>query len=152
MFSLAFILVAITFSSSALKAQDGPAFEAGSVFVVTMTKTMANEQQEYLRMLNAYFLPRLEREKEEGLILSYKVLAGADANPDDFDLMVLVEYENMAALDPSPEKAAKRAAIQKELLEKLGGQEKLDAIIDKYPEVRTIYGRKLMRERAPAQD
>ena len=46
----------------------------------------------------------MEAAKKEGLVLSYKILAGASANPDDWDILLLAEYENFAAFDDMDDK------------------------------------------------
>lgn len=45
----------------------------------------------------------MDAAKAEGHILSYLILASQPSNRDDWDLMLLVEYPNMAALDNSRE-------------------------------------------------
>jgi hypothetical protein len=46
----------------------------------------------------------LEEAKKQNLIVEYKILLGDAATPQDFDILVMVESKNMAALDNAREK------------------------------------------------
>ena len=84
--------------------------------------------------------------KEQGLIKSFKLLAGDAATKEDFDVMMLVELENMAALDETPEREAKWKAIRDAMKSKVGGQEKVDGLRVAISSKRDFLGTKLMRE------
>ena len=79
------------------------------------------------------------------MIKSYKLLTGGYSNMDDFDLMLLVEIENMAALDETPEREAKWKAVREKVRASLG-QDAEDEIQATYRKIRSIQGSKLMRE------
>ena len=76
----------------------------------------------------------------------YRVLAGDAATKEDFDVMMLVELENMAALDETPEREAKWTAIREAMKSKVGGQEKVDGLRAAISGKRDFLGTKLMRE------
>jgi hypothetical protein len=46
----------------------------------------------------------MEEEKKQGLIMDYKVLIGDSSNREDFNILLMVEYKNMAAFDGLREK------------------------------------------------
>ncbi len=81
-----------------------------------------------------------EEAKKEGLILSYKILSGPAANKDDWDLLLMVEYKNLAALDGVAEKFQ---ALQRKLI---GPEEQQKAGYAKRSELREILGDKTVRE------
>jgi hypothetical protein len=86
----------------------------------------------------------MEEAKKEGLIVSYKVLLGPAANEDDFNLVLMIENENMAVFDYDPERDAKFDAIQKKVAESMEGE--FDSTVENYENIRQLYGTKLMRE------
>ena len=48
----------------------------------------------------------MEEAKSEGLIVSYKILSGAAANKEDFNLVLMIENKNMASFDPDEQRKA----------------------------------------------
>lgn len=127
-------------------AQEESPFKDGSVFRVTMVRTEANSQDDYFKQLDQIYYPTMTQAKEQGLIKSFKLLAGDAANKEDFDVILLVEMENMAALDDTPEREAKWKAIREGMKTKMGGQEKVDGLRAAINGKRDFLGSKLMRE------
>jgi len=115
-------------------------FEEGSVYAMTFVRTEANMRDVYLRNLIGLWKKNMEDAKAEGLILSYKVLSSPPANREDWDLVLMVEYKNMAALDGWDEKIEKiiekRGMAPEQIIEKDIKREKL----------RDILGTKIVRE------
>ena len=143
--SLSTLLVLSTIGFSSF-AQDGSPFKDGSVYRVTMVRTDANSQDDYFKQLDQIYYPTMMQAKEQGLIKSFKLLAGDAATKEDFDVMMLVELENMAALDETPEREAKWKAIRDAMKSKVGGQEKVDGLRVAISSKRDFLGTKLMRE------
>ena len=141
--STAVVLSTLAFSSFA---QDESPFKDGSVFRVTMVRTEANSQDDYFKQLDQIYYPTMVQAKEQGLIKSFRLLAGDAANKEDFDVILLVEMENMAALDETPEREAKWKAIREGMKTKMGGQEKVDGLRAAINTKRDFLGSKLMRE------
>ncbi len=127
------------------QAQDEPKTKDGSVFTVGMVRTGANTDQDYLDQLAGYWIPQMEAAQAQGLIMSYRVLSGNFSNADDFNVMMLVEYPNLAALDPDPAREAKWKAIRDGLTTKFGGPDKLKAMRTGLNDLRTYQGEKVMR-------
>ncbi len=135
----------LMFSASTAQAQDEAKTKTGSVFTVRMVRTDAMSKQDYLNQLTVYYIPQMEAAKAQGLILSYRILSGTYSNEDDFDVMMMLEFPDMAALDPDPAREAKWKAIRDELNTKMGGPEKLKAMRSTLDDLRTFQGEKIMR-------
>jgi|GEM_PF-240906 len=139
------LLVGLMLPATRAQAQDEPMTKDGTVFTVSMVRTGANSMTEYLNYLTTYYIPSMEAAKTAGLILSYRILSGDFSNEDDYNVMLMVEYPNLAAMDPDPAREAKWKALRDELTAKIGGEEKLKAMREGVGEIRTFQGEKLMR-------
>ena len=140
-----FSLVLLLGLPSIAQGDDKDLYRDGSVYRVTMVRTEANSMDDYLEQLSRMYMPMMKAAQEAGLIKSYKLLTGGYSNMDDFDLMLLVEIENMAALDETPEREAKWKAVREKVRASLG-QGAEDEIQATYRKIRSIQGSKLMRE------
>ena len=123
-----------------VRAQSDAPYTEGPVWGITMVKTKPGMSDDYLKTLAKIYKSTNDEMKKQGLIMDYKVLLGNDANPQDFDILLMVEYKNMAAFDGLREKADPIA-------DKILGSEDVQrqgAI--KRMEIREIMGNKLMRE------
>jgi hypothetical protein len=120
-------------------AQPAPYIE-GSVWDVTLIKVKHGMGDEYLRSLASTWKVENEEAKKQGLILSYKILSGSAANETDWDLMLMVEFKNMASLDGADEKFR---AIDPKIY---GTEEQMKTLLVKRVEIREVFGDKLMRE------
>jgi hypothetical protein len=127
-----------------LTAQEEDLYEDGTVWSLTFVRTGANKSDEYLKGLSQTWSASMEEAKKEGLILSYKILAGNAANEDDFDLVLMIENKNMASFDPDETRDAKFDAIEKKIRENMG--DNYDATITNYNDIRDLLGTKVMRE------
>ncbi len=85
-------------------AQSDAPYTEGPVWNITMVKAKAGMGDEYLKGLAKTFKGSLEEAKKQNLILDYKILLGSAATPQDFDILLMVESKNMAALDNAREK------------------------------------------------
>lgn len=139
------LCVGLILSGTTAQAQDEAKTKSGSVFTVRMNHSHAGSKREYLNLLTEYYIPQMEAAKAQGLILSYQILSGTYSNEEDFDVMMLMEFPNLAALDPDPAREAKWKAIRDDLAVKLGGEEKVKAIGSKFDDLRTFRGEKVMR-------
>lgn len=139
------LFVGLALSTGTALAQEEPKTKDGTVFSVGMVRTGANTDQQYLDQLAGYWIPQMEAAKVQGLILSYRVLSGNFSNEDDFNVMMLVEYPNLAAMDPDLAREAKWKAIRDDLTAKLGGEDKLKAMRSGLDDLRTYQGEKIMR-------
>lgn len=81
---------------------------------------------------------------KEKLIKSYKVLMGSASNRADFDLLLMIESENMASFDPDPVRDKKMAELDKKIMDSMGDEYKKTIV--NYETLREITGNKIMRE------
>src|SRR5437867_3384266 len=121
-------------------AQSDAPYTEGTVWNITMVKAKPGLGDQYLRGLAKTFKGTLDEAKKQNLIISYKVLLGAAATPNDFDILLMVESKNMAALDNGREKFD---PIAQKIEGSVEAQEKT---MTKRLEIREIMGDKLMRE------
>jgi hypothetical protein len=78
--------------------------------------------------------------KAAGIILSYKVIGAEAHNPSDWNLMLMVEYKDLASLEANEDKAD-------ELLQKMfGGDEKMMQGFKDRSDIREVLGTRLARE------
>jgi hypothetical protein len=110
------------------------------VWQLTMVKAKFGMGDDYLKGLAKTFKGTLEEAKKQDLIMDYKILLGDAANAQDFDILLMVESKNMAALDNSREKFD---PISKKVEGSLD-QQRATAV--KRQDIREILGTKLMRE------
>jgi len=137
-FCLAGLLLFICLPATST-AQQAP-YTEGSVWGITLVRVKSGMGDDYLRSLASAWKTRNEALKKQGLILSYKILSGDAANKDDWDMMLMMEYKNMASFDGFDEKFR---AIEAKVV---GSEEQLKNIMIKRIDVREIFGSKVMRE------
>jgi hypothetical protein len=115
-------------------------YTEGPVWTLTMVKTKTGLSDEYLKQITGTVKPVYDEEKKQKIILDYKILEGDAMGPQDFNLLILVEYPNMAALDGLRDK-------MDPIVEKvMGPEDQRRATAVKRLDVREILGTKTMRE------
>jgi hypothetical protein len=126
--------------ASLCSAQSDAPYTEGPVWNITMVKTKAGMGDEYLKGLAKTLKVGLEEAKKQGLILDYKILLGEAATPQDFDILLMVESKNMAALDNVREK------FDPIFRKAVGTPDQQKEVAVKRLDIREIMGDKLMRE------
>ena len=121
-------------------AQSDAPYTEGSVWNITMVKTKPGMDDQYLKGLARTFKGNLDEAKKQKLILSYKILIGSAATLNDFNILLMVESKDMAALDNGREKFD---PIAKKIE---GSVEEQEKTMVKRLDIREIVGDKLMRE------
>ena len=129
----------VTWSGLCSAQSDAP-YTEGPVWQITMVKTKYGMSDDYLKGLAKSFKGTLDEAKKQNLILDYKILIGDAANPQDYDILLMVESKDMAAFDNSREKFDPIA----KKIEGSTDQQRATAV--KRLEIREIMGDKLMRE------
>ena len=117
-------------------------YDSGTVWTLSIIRIDANMDDEYLERLSKTWKASMDEAKKDQLILDYKILKGSATNQDDFNLLLMVEFKNMASMDPDPVKDAKWKAIRERIRARPDHQE----IIQRYGEIRQFFGQKVMRE------
>jgi hypothetical protein len=119
---------------------NGVPYTEGGVWTITFVKTKAGLDDDYLRQISGTVKPTYEEMKKQKIILDYKVLSGDAAGRDDFNVMIMVEYPNMAALDGLREKT------DPVLAKVMGSEDQRRDMAVKRLDIRDILGTKTMRE------
>ena len=133
------IALSTLFTGVCLAQSDAP-YTEGTVWTITMVKTKPGMTDDYLKGLSKSLKASLEEGKKQGFIVSYKVLLGEASTPSDYNIMTMVEFKNMAALDGL---RAKTDPIAQKMI---GGEDQQREAAMKRTELREILGSKLMRE------
>lgn len=115
-------------------------YTEGTVTQVTFVRTKAGMTDDYLKNLAKNYRLAMDEAKKGNAIVSYRMFLGDPANQDDFDIMLMVEYKNMAALDGVREKMD---PIEMRIA---GGEDQARQGSIKRSEIRDILGTKTMRE------
>jgi hypothetical protein len=137
-YTLIILAFALTFGTSAFAQEKS--YKDGSVWQVGFIKVGANMHVEYLNNLKSNWEATHAEAVKQGLILSYKILHGTAANPDDWDVMLMTEYKSLAAMEGIDDKWQ---AISKKVI---GGEEAMKKLNESRVSMRTIYGGKLLKE------
>ena len=115
-------------------------YNEGPVWTLTMIKTKTGLADEYLKQITGTVKPVYDEEKKQNIILDYKILNGEASSPQDFNIVILVEYPNWAAFDHLRDK-------MDPIVEKvMGTEDQRSATAVKRLEIREILGTKTMRE------
>ena len=108
---------------------------------VTTIKVDSNMIDKYLEGLATTWAPSNDVAVELGQIKGYNIYVSDLPNSGDFNVILVTQMENAAALQPSKDRFdAFMAKWSKE------NQKKSDAVVVTYPNIRTITGEYLMRE------
>ena len=150
-FSLAIIIAAVagvvsvcsaqnSASAAATTTQSTAPYTEDGVWQVTMVKTKPGMSDDYLTALATIFKSTNDEAKKQGIIKDYKILIGDAATQQDYDILLMIEYPNMAALDGLREKTDPIGA------KIVGAEDQQRQLAVKRLEIREIMGDKTMRE------
>jgi hypothetical protein len=129
----------ITTSTAVIRGSSAP-YTEGPVWTITMVKTKAGMGDDYFKQISQSVKPVYDEEKKQRIILDYKILDGDAAGAQDFNILIMVEYPNMAALDGLRDK-------MDPIVEKvMGSEDQRRATAVKRLDIREILGTKTMRE------
>jgi len=112
----------------------------GSVWNLQFIRVKPGLQDDYLNGIRATTKRLLDDEKRQGLVLSYHFISSPSATPQDWDLLIMIEYKNYAALDGLREK------IEPVVARVFGGESERRTMSGKRNEIREVVGSKLGRE------
>jgi len=74
-------------------------YEQGTVWSISRIETKPGMLDDYMAYLNGPWRAIQEADKKRGNVISYKVLSLADARDHEPDLILMIEYKNMAVFD-----------------------------------------------------
>ena len=127
-------------ASATTAAPTGAPYTEGPVWDISMIKTKTGMDDDYLKQLAGALKPIYEEEKRARIILDYKILIGDASSRDDYNILIMVQYANMAALDGLREKT------EPIMSRVMGGEDQRRQLAVKRLDVREILGNKTMRE------
>ena len=108
---------------------------------VTTVKVDSNMIDKYLEGLRDTWAPANDAAKELGQIEGYSIFVSELPNSGDFNVVLVVDFKDSAALQPEKEKYD---AFMKKWGE--ANRKKSDKIVLTYPDIRHITGEYMMRE------
>jgi hypothetical protein len=137
---LAFTIVCFAQSNATTVKGSNAPYNEGPVWTLTMIKTKTGLSDEYLKQITGTVKPVYDEEKKQKIILDYKILSGEASGPQDFNILILVEYPNWAAFDNLRDK-------MDPIVEKVMGTEnqRRETAVKRL-DIREILGTKTMRE------
>jgi hypothetical protein len=137
--TLLFVLALLVVMPMSATAQTAP-YQEGSVWELSFIRVHPGMGDEYLNNLRGNWARSLEAMKAQGVVTSYKLISSEPATRDDWGLLLMVEYPNMAALDRTDALSRQIAA------QMAGGDEAQRAGVTQRAQIREIIGGKLGRE------
>ena len=127
-------------STSSTTTTMGAPYTEGTVWAITMVKTKPGMGDDYIKGLAKTYKTAMEEEKKANVIVSYKILLGESSNEADYNMLLMIEYKNMAAFDGLRDKLDPIAQ------KVLGSEDERRQAAVKRTEIREILGSKVMRE------
>jgi hypothetical protein len=124
--------------AASTKGSNAP-YNEGPVWTLTMVKTKTGLGDDY-KQITGTVKPVYDEEKKQKVILDYKILNGEASGPQDFNILILVEYPNWAAFDNLRDKMDPIVA------KIMGTEDQRRATAVKRLDIREILGTKTMRE------
>ena len=115
-------------------------YTEGAVWQITMVKTKPGMGDDYLKALAKIFKSTNDEAKKQGIITDYKILIGDAATQQDYDMLLMIQYPNMAALDGLRDKTDPIGAKM------IGNDDQQRQLAVKRVEIREIMGDQTMRE------
>ena len=115
-------------------------YATGSVWTIGYIETKPGKFDAYLKNLEGEWLRYIKAQKDDGDVLSYKILAVAAPRDGEPNLMLMVEWKNMAVFDRSEE-------YWEELAQRLSGS--VDKLVEKSVDrekLRKLRGEMITRE------
>jgi hypothetical protein len=127
-------------SAATPKTGSAAPYNEGPVWTLTMIKTKTGLGDEYIKQITGTVKPVYDEEKKSKVILDYKILNGEASNPQDFNIVILVEYPNWAAFDSLRDK------MDPIIAKVMGSEDQRREMAVKRLDIREILGTKTMRE------
>lgn len=115
-------------------------FHNGSVWDIQYIRVKPGMDDAYMTYLSGQWKSMHEAFKKEGLILSYKVIGCEGHSPNDFNLMLMTEYKDLATMEANE---SKFDSISEKIV---GDSSKQQQGYKDRAEIREIVGGRLSRE------
>ena len=115
-------------------------YHEGPVWDIAFIRAKPGMEDRYLRYLAEDWKREQEAMKKAGYILDYKVIVTEPHGPQDFNVMLMTEFKDLASLEANSEKAE---ALGQQLF---GGQPKIESGYQDRASYREVLGDRLARE------
>ena len=121
-------------------AQVNRPFHNGSVWNISFIRMKPGMETAYLDYLAGPWKANQEAAKKEGLILSYRVITTEGHNPNDWNVMLMTEYKDLATMEANEDKgdALAQKVVGPDEKQRQGYKDRL--------EIREVMGDRLARE------
>jgi hypothetical protein len=119
---------------------EGHNFKTGTVWIVLFVRVMPGKDGVYFNYLADVWKRQQELLKQDGVILSYKVLQTNQIHKDDFNVVLMTEYKSRASID---ENQGKLDTVVRQVT---GTDEVTMAAYREREKVRRFFGGKICRE------
>lgn len=140
-------LIFLSLLFSPILAQEGETWETQQdVWDVTTIRILPNAGQQYLNNLRRTWVTAMEESKKLGLISDFRILSSVTDNSQGYNLMLVVHYPSLAALDATEERRAKWRQLDENLEKIISNEESQQISATVYPKVREILDHTLLRE------
>ena len=134
------LVVCVLLLGASIYAQVNRPTHDGTVWALSFVHVKAGMSPAYDKYLASDWKKMEDSLKGAGITLSYKVIATEAHSPSDWNLMLMVEYKDLASLEANQDKADS-------LLDKMfGGDEKVMQGYKDRSEIREAVGTRLARE------
>jgi hypothetical protein len=137
--TLLFVLTLLAVVPMSAAAQAAP-YREGSVWDLSFIRVQPGMGDDYLNNLRSNWRRSMEAMKAQGVVTSYKIISSEPGSRDDWGLLLMVEYPNMAALDRTD------ALLRQITAQAAGGEAAERAGVAQRAQIREIIGGKLGRE------
>lgn len=138
--NLAISFIMLLASSNISFAQTDRPYKEGPLWEVQFIKTKPGMTEQYLKNLSDGWVKMMRASKEAGIIMDFKILSSQPASENDWDLLLMYEVKNFAALDGMQEKTE---ALAKKVM---GDQETQHTQALSRNDLRVLQGGKLTQE------
>lgn len=141
------LLAVLATQANPAAAQEGEGWNTlEPVYVATTIKIHPNMGEQYLQNLKRTWVSGVKAAMEEGLTTDYWVFSSLTPNDGGYNLMIVTQHPNLAALDANDAWRAKLARIEERTLQMISEAETDEITANVYPNIRTITSEKMLRE------
>lgn len=123
-----------------LAQQASKPYHDGPVWEIAFIKTKAGMEDRYMRYLSEEWKREQEASKKAGYILDYKVIATEAHGTQDFNVILMTEFKDLATMEANSEKIE---ALGQQLF---GGQSKIESGYQDRGSYREVIASRLARE------
>jgi len=115
-------------------------YHEGPVWEVALIRVKAGMEDRYARYLATDWKREQEALKKAGYILDYRVLVTEPHGPQDYNVVLMTQYKDLATMEANADKA------RETVLQLFGGQQKVESGFQDRASYREVMGSRLARE------